>query len=845
MNTLLSFLFFLAFNIIVVQFSLAATNNEVAEPIREDDIEFESSFVKLPPGQSVDLSRFANGENILPGVYKVGVTLNKHLLTVAEVEFKTTDSKKVTPCIPVAVLDLINFKKDRISINQWDSLTEDAQCVDMEKIIPEATLEFDNQAQQLNISVPQIYINTQPRGSVPSSMWDSGIPALMLSYNMNAYKSQSNGYESKTYYSSINSGLNIGSWYLRHNGSYNWANGTGGRYTVLNTYLQHDLPRISGRMLVGQSNTSGQLFDTVPITGIQVSSDERMLPESQRGYAPEIRGIAKTNAKVTVKQGGATIYETTVSPGAFVINDLYPTGYGGNLDVTIEEADGSQQNYSIPYAAVSQLLRPGSQRYSLSAGKLRSDNVPDDPSLLEATYQRGFSNSLTGYGGVQANQDYQAVKLGAALGMSIGALAFDITQSEARLPSPQNKKLSGQSYQLSYSKLVTETNSNITLAAYRFSSSGYMDYMTAMESIQAIHDGEDPNTIQRQKNRFTVTISQGLPDEWGQIYLSGSLEDYWNQDNFNRQYQFGYSNRYNQLNYSINVSRSQDAWGESQTSYYLNLSFPLWESHSSTYAPQMSLSYNQDTEGGSNEQAVISGNAGATNQYTWNVSGSHDSNAGSSGSFGGSYRGAISQLSGSYSKGPDYHSTSLGMSGSLVAHSGGITASPYTSDTFTLVEAKGAEGATVPSYPGVSVDRFGYALLPASNPYQMNDVIIDPKGTSRNIELDNTSQKIVPRYGAVVKVTFNADKGTPILISSTLKGSPLPFGAEVFDEHDHSVGIVAQGSVIYARVADLKGQLRVKWGDDAGSSCSVSYMLAPVQEGGQENAIQRFSHICG
>lgn len=170
MNTLLSFLFFLAFNIIVVQFSLAATNNEVAEPIREDDIEFESSFVKLPPGQSVDLSRFANGENILPGVYKVGVTLNKHLLTVAEVEFKTTDSKKVTPCIPVAVLDLINFKKDRISINQWDSLTEDAQCVDMEKIIPEATLEFDNQAQQLNISVPQIYINTQPRGSVPSSM---------------------------------------------------------------------------------------------------------------------------------------------------------------------------------------------------------------------------------------------------------------------------------------------------------------------------------------------------------------------------------------------------------------------------------------------------------------------------------------------------------------------------------------------------------------------------------------------------------------------------------------------------------------------------------------------------
>ncbi|MPQ55015.1 fimbria/pilus outer membrane usher protein, partial [Citrobacter sp. NMI7905_11] len=74
-----------------------------------------------------------------------------------------------------------------------------------------------------------------------------------------------------------------------------------------------------------------------------------------------------------------------VSPCSFVINDLYPTVYGGNLDVTIEEADGSQQNFSIPYASVSQLLRPGSQRYSLSLGKLRSDSVSSDPNLAEAT----------------------------------------------------------------------------------------------------------------------------------------------------------------------------------------------------------------------------------------------------------------------------------------------------------------------------------------------------------------------------------------------------------------------------------------------------------------------------
>lgn len=834
----------LILNVFIVQCSVAATG-DVLTPQTETQVEFDSDFIKQPKGQAVDLSRFSTGANVLPGVYKIAVALNQQTLTVTEVTFKAADNKNIIPCFPLSVLNLINFKKEQISFTQWDSLTDNSECINLKNIIPEAVLDFDNQNQQLNISIPQIYINKQPRGSVPVSMWDSGIPAMMLSYNMNAYQSKNNGYDSKSFYTSINSGLNIGSWYLRHNGSYNWANETGGHYSVLNTYVQHDLPPISGRLVVGQSNTSGQLFDTVPFTGVQVASDERMLPESQRGYAPEIRGIAKTNAKVTVKQSGQTIYETTVSPGAFVINDLYPTGYGGNLDVTIEEADGSQQNFSIPYASVSQLLRPGSQRYSLSLGKLRSDSISSDPQLVEATYQRGFSNLITGYAGIQANKDYLAVKVGTALGLQIGAIAFDVTQSQTHLPSPEAQDISGQSYQVSYSKLINETNSNITLAAYRFSSSGFMDYMTAMQSIQAVKDDEDRNTIQREKNRFTITVSQGLADDWGQVYISGSLQDYWGQDNYERQYQFGYSNNYKKVSYSINVTRSQDAWGESQTSYYLNLSFPLWENHDSNYAPQMSLSYNQDTNGRSGEQAMVSGSAGENNQLTWNASGMHDSEAGTSTNFGGSYRGSVAQVSGSYSQGSDYHSTSLSMSGAVVAHSGGLTLSPYNSDTFTLVEAKGAEGATVPSYPGVKIDRFGYALLPASSPYQLNDVSIDPKGTSRNVELDNTSQKVVPRYGAVVKVKFNAEKGTPILITSSYSGKALPFGAEVYDEKDHSVGTVAQGSTIYARVAETKGTLKVKWGDDSASQCSVRYMLAPdIEDDTKQTAIQRFSNEC-
>ena len=40
-----------------------------------------------------------------------------------------------------------------------------------------------------------------------------------------------------------------------------------------------------------------------------------MLPDSLSGYAPTIRGVAQTNARVTVRQNGYIIYSTYVPPG--------------------------------------------------------------------------------------------------------------------------------------------------------------------------------------------------------------------------------------------------------------------------------------------------------------------------------------------------------------------------------------------------------------------------------------------------------------------------------------------------------------------------------------------------
>ena len=55
-------------------------------------------------------------------------------------------------------------------------------------------------------------------------------------------------------------------------------------------------------------------------------------------------GKPVAGARIEVRQNQQLIYSSTVSPGSFVIDDLYPTGYGGDLEVLVIEADGGQHD---------------------------------------------------------------------------------------------------------------------------------------------------------------------------------------------------------------------------------------------------------------------------------------------------------------------------------------------------------------------------------------------------------------------------------------------------------------------------------------------------------------------
>ena len=165
-------------------------------------------------------------------------------------------------------------------------------------------------------------------------------------------------------YLGLDGGVNLGDWRLRHQGGQAWASRSSHLpYQATATYLQRAVSAWQSQLTVGDSFSSGQILDGVRVRGVTLATDNRMLAPSQQGYAPQVRGVADSNATVTVRQNGYTLYETTVAPGPFVIDDLYPTGYGGDLDVSVTEVDGRRSTFVVPYSVAPQLLRYRATHY--------------------------------------------------------------------------------------------------------------------------------------------------------------------------------------------------------------------------------------------------------------------------------------------------------------------------------------------------------------------------------------------------------------------------------------------------------------------------------------------------
>lgn len=774
------------------------------------EVEFSEGFAAGVGG--ADLSRFSHGNPIDPGLYALDLLVNGQSLGQHQIQFVASDVPHgARPCLVRALVDQIGLAD---SARQAIDRATDPDCIDLPALIDGAAVVHDDSRLQLEISLPQAALMRQARGFVAPDQRDSGITAGFVDYSASRYASNGN----TSAYLGLNAGINVGAWRLRHRSSISHSQ-RGTHTNVLSSYLQRDLPRWNSQLQLGQGNTGGELFDSVAFTGARVATDERMLPDSLRGYAPVVRGIAQSNAKVTVRQNGGVLYETAVAPGPFVIDDLYPTSGGGDLDVTVTEVDGREERFTVSFSAVPQALREGNQRFSVTAGALRDTGLAQDQlRFAEATYARGLSNHVTLLGGVQVADDFQSGLLGAAFNTPFGAIGADITHARARLP--QGAQQTGNSYRVNFQRSVVRTGTNVGLAAYRYSTAGYL---TLTDVARLAHDAWQlpPDQLMRTRERFQVNFSQRVGQR-SQVYLNGGQVAYWNRAGTHRDLQLGFHSSVRAANYSVSATRYRTAGGQPDTRLSFQLSVPLGRAAA---APRLSSGLNH-SDAGTQRQLGVNGALGEDRRFTYNLSAS--AGQGSDGyNVYATYQGTHADLSGGYTRSNGQSSSNLGASGSWVVHGGGMNLGPPLGESFALVQAKGAEGARVGNGRKVTVAHNGYAVLPYTSPYRWNRVELDTAALPLEVEVEQSSQRVAPTAGSIVQVNFAARNERTLLIdASDADGRPLPFGVPVRQADGRAAGHVGQGGVIVLRAAQPVGQLIVQMGEDA--RCQLDYQI-PAQ----------------
>ncbi|EOC0092784.1 fimbria/pilus outer membrane usher protein [Cronobacter dublinensis] len=784
------------------------------------------------PGQrSVDLSIFSTKDQLPAGNYALRIRLNGDERFTRTIPLTVDTHGETHPVITPALLEELNVKTE--AYPALTALSPLAPIEDLGALIPAASVRLNTHNMALEVSIPQAALRRTVRGFVDPQYWDDGIPALFSNYTFNGTDTQSDvDAGDSSQYLNLQNGLNIGPWRVRNYSTWSKSDDEASWDTVY-TFLQRDIKSWRSQLTLGESYSPSMIFDSVKFKGAQLASDDNMLPDSLRGFAPVIRGIASSNAEVTVRQNGYIIFQDTVAPGAFEISDLYPTSHSGDLEVTIKEADGKERRFIQPFSAVPIMQRPGQLKYSLTAGEY-DPSGPDDatPTFAQGTLIYGLNNRFTLYGGAMGADTYQAAALGVGVGLDEwGSVSVDVTQARSQLQN--NTTSTGQSYRFQYSKNIEFTDTAITLAGYRYSTSGYYDFEEANHEASWYDDRY--SGYYQQRSQLQISINQSLSGI-GSFYLNGYQRDFWNRTDKEQSLSAGFAFSVSGMTWTLSSTWNKTD-DQTDRQIALGVSIPLSRWLNNSWAT-FNVSQNQDGDtryqSGLSGTLMDDGRLSYSLQQSYNQAGHNgdnrtDSNADLN------YKSRFANLSLGYYRSDETRQWNYGASGALVVHPHGVTLAQPLGDAFALVDANGASDIRFRNQSGVATDWLGYAVIPWLSPYERNELTLDTTVMPAGVDAENTHLTLIPNKGALVYAHIDAREGHRLLLTlRRTNGEPVPFGALVtLDGVDGYESIVDEGGVAYLTGVKENGVVQVKWGNRADQHCQASVALsnAPSVQG--------------
>ncbi len=809
-------------SVAAILLNLYAANASAEDYFSPDAIEIRGNT-----SQRIDLSQFSRAGGQAPGVYAVSVYLNGSYVAERDITF-TLQNAKLTPAITAG--DLLQWGVAKHATPEFMQADMNSNITGIEQLLPESYTDFDFPQRRLNITVPQQYVASNPQGYVPETEWDDGLNMLFLNYSYSGATTRNTNTSAtaSSDYLNLRSGANLGAWRLRNYSAYSSSHG-GSQWDNISTSLQRDIKMLKSQFVMGEGQTQSNVFDSFTFRGLQLYSDDNMLPESQRGFAPIVRGIARSNAQVTIRQGGSTIWQSYVPPGPFAIDDLYPTSSSGELEIIIRESDGTERRSMQPFSAVPVMQREGRFKYALAAGKYHSgDAAGKEPSFIQGTGIYGLPWTTTVYGGGIFSDNYASVALGVGKGLGdLGSVSLDGTFSRSQFAYDTD---TGGSFRFQYSKDLVTSGTTFTILGYRYSTPGYHDFNEAngdfYDSMPADYQTKDEQRAYKnwrdthtRRSRTQANINQSLGD-YGNLYLSAYEQHYWGGDK-DRTINMGYSSNYNGINYALNYGYSQASrFNSSDQTFSLSVQIPLSRFLSDSW---LSMSGTSNKRGDTTMMTGLSGTALAGKNLSWSAQQGYNSqHADTMGNVAMNYKGRTGEYQAGYNYSQQSQQFTYGAQGGIVLHPYGLTLTQPLGETTALVRAEDAADLKLLNNTGVYTNNQGYAVVPYVSPYQRTRLTLDTASLGEDIDVLGDTRTIVPTNGALALADFPTASGKKAMF--TLQGASIPFGAtaSVQNEKRTVAGIVDEQRRVWLTGVPEQGTVQVKW---QGGQCSAPYRL--------------------
>ncbi|WP_249181485.1 fimbria/pilus outer membrane usher protein [Burkholderia cenocepacia] len=748
-----------------------------------DALEFDAGALREHGIDATTSRYFAHAPRFMPGLSAVRLTVNGRRAGRADARFDTDGNLCVTPELLRAA-----------GLVAPDTFRDATACHDYRRAYPQAIVTLRPADGAIDFVVPADALDTRPR---TSDTFARGGLAGLVNYDVLAMTTRNPAGTSQYWQAATEAGFNASDWIVR---SSQIVTSVDGRMGVEHqaAYAQRTFAARGTTLQTGQIVPQSTLFTVGRMFGVQAFPDEALA--AAPGAAARVTGIARTQARVEVRQLGVLIHASQVPPGPFSLGDLPLVSGAADLDVTVVEATGGVQHFVVPGASLPGAGLAAAQGLAIAVGRLQNDGYAQAPWLATATRGWQIRQRARLSAGILASSPLQSgaarVEFAPLAGLG-AAVGIDVSRTAARRGTQARIALAN----------TLDTALRASLSFVR-RTPGYRELTDAVRSLDAF---TPPSHTQ-----FATTLG------WHDRALGALSFDYTRVGLFDgpalQRVSGTWTRPFGRASVALNVNRTLGSRGAGGTQVYVNMSVPIGRRNVGTYAnldghAVRSGARYADTFGRTGHYSVAADYDTASRSPSIRASVSATPNHARATVNAGVFGAGRSMLS-------------VNLRGALAWIDGAGMLSPYAiRDTFALArvgEQPGIELAT-PSGP-VWTDRRGRAVIASLPAYAQTFIRIRTKDLPRNIDLKNGMQTVEAGRGSVSRVEFAVETTRRVLLTVTqANGAALPVLSTVIDDDDRFVTVSASAGKLLLAGAQLSMPLRVVLPD--GQHCRLTIAL--------------------